>query len=79
MKEGIHPDDYRYVVFKDMSNDHVFRNTKRTSESETLNFNASFGYEYDFCGNVQTGVLIIRRKRRDRNTRTTRDSQNSVP
>ena len=25
MKEGIHPEDYRYVVFKDMSNDHTFR------------------------------------------------------
>jgi large subunit ribosomal protein L31 len=27
MKQGIHPDTYRLVAFKDMSNDHVFINT----------------------------------------------------
>ena len=39
MKKGIHPDTYRLVAFKDMSNDQVFitrscANTKETSESE---------------------------------------------
>ena len=24
MKKGIHPENYRLVAFKDMSNDHVF-------------------------------------------------------
>ena len=35
MKEGIHPKNYRVVVFKDMSNDHTFmcRSTVETRES----------------------------------------------
>ena len=33
MKEGIHPDNYRLVAFKDMSNDDVFI-TKSTVESK---------------------------------------------
>jgi len=36
MKEGIHPDDYRYVVFKDMSNDHVFRTRSCVAAKETI-------------------------------------------
>jgi len=36
MKEGIHPENYRLVVFKDMSNDHTFI-TKSTDETrETI-------------------------------------------
>ncbi len=35
MKKGIHPDNYREVVFKDMSNDHTFitRSTVNTKDS----------------------------------------------
>ncbi|HML86777.1 MAG TPA: 50S ribosomal protein L31, partial [Bacteroidales bacterium] len=35
MKQGIHPSDYRLVVFKDMSNDYTFitRSTVKTKET----------------------------------------------
>jgi large subunit ribosomal protein L31 len=35
MKKGIHPEDYRLVAFKDMSNGHVFvtRSTVETKET----------------------------------------------
>lgn len=35
MKKDIHPDNYRLVVFKDMTNDHMFigRSTAPTSET----------------------------------------------
>ena len=35
MKQGLHPESYRYVVFKDMSNGHSFlsRSTAATKES----------------------------------------------
>ncbi len=33
MKKGIHPKDYRFVVFKDMSNDFTFR-TKSTVQTK---------------------------------------------
>ena len=36
MKEGIHPEDYRYVVFKDMSNEHTFRTRSCAAEKETI-------------------------------------------
>jgi large subunit ribosomal protein L31 len=36
MKEGIHPDDYRYVVFKDMSNDHAFRTRSCAQTKDTI-------------------------------------------
>lgn len=43
MKKGIHPDNYRLVAFKDMSNNDVFI-TKSTAESkETLEVD---GVEY---------------------------------
>jgi large subunit ribosomal protein L31 len=37
MKKGIHPDNYRLVVFKDMSNDYAFitRSTAPTKETIT--------------------------------------------
>lgn len=43
MKQNIHPDNYRLVVFKDMSNDHVFItrscvNTKETIELEGVTY-----------------------------------------
>ena len=36
MKEGIHPDNYCLVVFKDMSNDHMFLSRSCASSSETV-------------------------------------------
>ncbi len=38
MRKGIHPKDYRKVVFKDMSNDHTFitRSTAKTKETIEL-------------------------------------------
>ena len=36
MKEGIHPEDYRYVVFKDMSNDHSFLTKSCAAAKETV-------------------------------------------
>jgi len=35
MKKGIHPENYRFVVFKDMSNDYTFltRSTAETKET----------------------------------------------
>ncbi len=43
MKEGIHPDNYRLVAFKDMSNDDVFitkstANTKETIEVDGITY-----------------------------------------
>ena len=43
MKEGIHPDNYRLVAFKDMSNDDVFitkstANTKETIEVDGVTY-----------------------------------------
>lgn len=38
MKKGIHPENYREVVFKDMSNDHTFitRSTVQTKDTIEL-------------------------------------------
>ena len=36
MKKGIHPDNYRPVVFKDMSNEDVYINLKNINEKETI-------------------------------------------
>ena len=38
MKKGIHPEGYRKVVFKDMSNEHTFitRSTAKTKETIEL-------------------------------------------
>jgi large subunit ribosomal protein L31 len=38
MKKGIHPENYRLVVFKDMSNDHTFitRSCANTRETITM-------------------------------------------
>ncbi|HNB81188.1 MAG TPA: type B 50S ribosomal protein L31 [Chitinophagaceae bacterium] len=35
MKQGIHPENFRLVIFKDMSNDHAFlsRSTARSNET----------------------------------------------
>ena len=40
MKKGIHPENYRLVAFKDMSNDHVFLCRSAISTKETIEVNA---------------------------------------
>ena len=36
MKEGIHPDSYRMVVFKDMSNGHTFLSRSTAASKEMV-------------------------------------------
>jgi len=43
MKQGIHPENYRLVAFKDMSNEHVFITKSVVNTRETINFE---GVEY---------------------------------
>ena len=38
MKKGIHPDNYRPVVFKDMSNGDVFLSRSTCKTNETIEF-----------------------------------------
>ena len=43
MKKGIHPDNYRLVAFKDMSNEHVFLTRSSVQTRETIEID---GVEY---------------------------------
>ena len=43
MRTGIHPDNYRLVAFKDMSNDDVFISKSTVNTKETIEFE---GAEY---------------------------------
>lgn len=43
MKKGIHPENYRLVAFKDMSNDHVFITKSTVATRETITHD---GVEY---------------------------------
>lgn len=36
MRKGIHPESYRLVVFKDMSNDHTFLTRSSAATNETI-------------------------------------------
>ena len=36
MKKGIHPENYRFVVFKDMSNGHTFLSKSSAPTKETV-------------------------------------------
>lgn len=36
MKKGIHPENYRFVVFKDMSNDYSFMTRSTADTKETI-------------------------------------------
>lgn len=36
MKKGIHPENYRFVVFKDMSNGHTFLSRSAAPTKETV-------------------------------------------
>lgn len=38
MKAGIHPKEYRLVVFKDMSNEHTFLTKSTAKTKETIEF-----------------------------------------
>ena len=42
MKKGIHPENYRLVAFKDMSNDHVFLCRSAVSTKETIDTSHPF-------------------------------------
>jgi large subunit ribosomal protein L31 len=44
MKEGIHPENYRFVVFKDMSNEYTFLSKSTTPTKETIKWDD--GNEY---------------------------------
>ncbi|MEZ5195234.1 MAG: type B 50S ribosomal protein L31 [Bacteroidales bacterium] len=44
MKKDIHPTDYRYVVFKDMSNDYTFITRSTAKSKETIKWED--GQEY---------------------------------
>lgn len=41
MKQGIHPEDYRLVVFKDMSNGYTFLTKSCAASSETIEHEGS--------------------------------------
>ncbi len=36
MKKGIHPENYKFVVFKDMSNDYAFLSKSTVETKETI-------------------------------------------
>jgi large subunit ribosomal protein L31 len=36
MKQGIHPENYRFVVFKDMSNEYTFLSKSTANSKETI-------------------------------------------
>lgn len=38
MQKEIHPDNYRFVVFKDMSNDHMFLSRSCAETKETIKY-----------------------------------------
>lgn len=38
MKKGIHPDNYRFVVFKDMSNNVMFLSRSAAPSKETIKY-----------------------------------------
>jgi len=44
MKKGIHPENYRLVAFKDMSNDVVFLCRSAVSTKETIEVNGETFY-----------------------------------
>ncbi|MDD4108300.1 MAG: type B 50S ribosomal protein L31 [Prolixibacteraceae bacterium] len=46
MKKGIHPENYRLVAFKDMSNGHTFITGSTVETKETVEVD---GVEYPLC------------------------------
>ncbi|MDR3903090.1 MAG: 50S ribosomal protein L31, partial [Alistipes sp.] len=62
MKKGIHPENYRLVAFKDMSNDHVFLCRSAVSTQETTEVNGEtyplYKIEIDTAANpIYTGKM----------------------
>ena len=53
MKKGIHPENYRLVAFKDMSNDVVFLCRSAVSTKETIEVNGTES------GNLQGGFRVV--------------------
>tara|TARA_B100001250_G_scaffold285808_1_gene247864 strand:- start:7733 stop:7984 length:252 start_codon:yes stop_codon:yes gene_type:complete len=47
MKKGIHPDNYRLVVFKDSSSDYAFLTRSTVNTKETITWDD--GNEYPLC------------------------------
>jgi ribosomal protein L31 len=45
MKKGIHPENYRPVVFKDMSNGDMFLTKSTCKTSETVEFEGSLTFD----------------------------------
>ena len=43
MKKGIHPENYRPVVFKDMSNGDMFLSRSTCATKDTIEFNLPIG------------------------------------
>jgi len=41
MKKGIHPENYRLVAFKDMSNDHVFITRSTADTKDTIDIDGT--------------------------------------
>ena len=52
MKKGIHPENYRPVVFKDMSNGDMFLTKSTAKTNDTVEF------EGETCSLTQQDVLI---------------------
>jgi large subunit ribosomal protein L31 len=46
MKKGIHPKNYRFVVFKDLSNDHMFITRSCVDTKETIAWEDGKEYPY---------------------------------
>ena len=44
MKQGIHPENYRFVVFKDMSNGTTFLSKSTAASKETITFDDGNDY-----------------------------------
>ncbi len=49
MKKDIHPDSYRPVVFKDMTNDHMFIGRSTAPSSETVTWEDGSEYPLIKC------------------------------
>jgi len=47
MKTGIHPENYRFVVFKDLSNDYAFLTKSCVETKDTIKWED--GNEYPLC------------------------------
>ena len=60
MKKGIHPENYRPVVFKDMSNGDVFLSRSTCNTKETIEFEGET-YPLVKAGNLQHFSPVLHR------------------